>query len=170
MIITEDIHRFREAARHLWNTYLRLDADWDTVDAFEEVCRLLFEEQVVSRLNLDVPAIPINTDNSDLKEYRIFKVGNGKLPLLVNRDIPATGYWDYPIEWIPPEDENEIRPISFFDFDLLGWRMFEYYRVRISAYPSRPRLVGRDALIRCDYVEIEVIEQQNRVVASRRTL
>jgi hypothetical protein len=117
-----------------------------------------------------VPAIPINTDHSDLKEYRILMTGAGRLPLLVNRDIPASGYWDYPVDWIPPEDETEIRPISFFDFDLLGWRIFEYYRVRISAYPSRLQLVGRDALIRCDYVEVEVIEQQNRMMACRRTL
>ena len=158
MIITEEIHRFREAARHLWNAHLRPGADWDTVDAFEEVCRLLFEQLIISRLKLHAPVIPINTDKSDLEGYRVFGAGTGKLPLLVNRDIPPSGYWDYPVDWIPPEDESEIRPISFFDFDLLGWRMFEYYRVRISAYPSRPRLVGRDALIRCDYVEIEVVE------------
>jgi hypothetical protein len=82
---------------------------------------------------------------------------NGKLPLSVNRDLPPSGYWDYPVDWISPETEPDIRPICFFDFDILGWRLLEYYRVRIVRCDSCPEITGRDALIRCNCIETEVI-------------
>lgn len=58
MIITQEVHLFRETARHLWNTYLREDADFDTVDVFRNICRTLFCEKIVSRLGINAPPIP----------------------------------------------------------------------------------------------------------------
>ena len=158
MNITQEVHLFRETLRHLWNTYLKRDANWDTVALFNDISLKLFEEQIVSRLGINAPPIPLDAEENYLSQYRIFAEGSGKLPLSVNRDIPPSGYWDYPIEWIPPEKNNDIRPISFFDFDVLGWRKFEYYHVRIIECESNPELNGRDALIPCDYVEIECRE------------
>ncbi len=157
MIITQEVNLFRESVRHLWNSYMRIDANWDTVDTFRQIASLLFEEKILSKLNCDISPIPIKAEDDYIYNYRILMKGNGKLPVMVNREIPSSNYWDYPIEWIPPEMKPDIRPICFFDWDVLGWRMLEYYRVRIVKCNSNPELDGRDALINCNYVDLEVI-------------
>ncbi len=159
MILTDEIHLFRETTRHLWNTYLMRGADYGSVNVFKDICLKLFEKQILSQLNLNGAPIPIESEKPVLKEYRIFMKGNGKLPIHVNRNFPPSGYWDYPIDWIPPEASPDINPICFYDFDLLGWRKLEYYRVRIMGCTSHPELSGRDALIRCDHTEIELVEK-----------
>ncbi len=127
------------------------------MDEFGEICKLLFGELVLSHNDLDTSVIPLDSNTEYLSEYRIHMEGIGKLPLLVNREIPASGYWDHPIKWIAPEQENDIRPICIFDFDLLGWRGMEYYRVKILKCQSNPEIEGREALIECKYVSVEAI-------------
>ena len=156
MNITDEINLFREVTRHLWNSYLRQNADWDTVEMYHEICRMIFNEKIVIQKNIDALPIPFYVTEEYLQCYKIISKGSGKLPLYVNRDIPPTGYWDYPVEWIPAEQDHDIRPICFFDFDVLGWRMLEYYRVRILKCPSHPEITGRDALISCQYVDLEI--------------
>lgn len=155
MDITQEISLFRESIRHLWNTYLRQDADWNTAGTYRNICRMLFDEQIIARHKLKAPPIPVDEEGDYISGYKIIPKGTGKLPLFVNRDIPPSGYWDHPIDWIPPEQDHDIRPISFFDFDVLGWRMIEFYHVKIIKCCSHSELTGRDALIRCDYVSIE---------------
>ena len=154
--ITAPIHEFREALRHLWNAYMRVEATWDTVDEFARVSEIIFSECVLSRAGVIARPIPMNHGTEVMEEYRLFANHAGKLPLSPNRDIPASGYWDYPIKWIPPEETQTIHPICFFDFDLCGWRSVQYYRVRIVESDSHPELNGRDALIECVHVDIEV--------------
>lgn len=156
MILTTQIHEFREAVRYLWNSYIRSDATWDTANEFAKVARTLFAECVLRRADVDARPIPMNHGNEILTEYRLFADHTGKLPLHPNRDIPASGYWDHPVTWIPPEKKQVIHPICFFDFDVLGLRSIQYYRVRITDSSSHPDLIGRDALIECGYVDVEV--------------
>jgi hypothetical protein len=158
MDMTEHINQYREMARHLWNTSFRATADWDSVERFNEICELLFKELVLARNNLGTSVIPLNTNTEYLSEYQIHVEGNGKLPLIINREIPASGYWDYPIEWIAPEQKNDIRPICIFDFDLLGWKGMEYYRVKILECQSNPEVEGREALIACKYVSVKALD------------
>jgi len=98
-----------------------------------------------------------------LTEYRLFADHAGRLPLHPNRDILASGYWDHPVEWIPPDKNQTIHPICFFDFDVLGWRSIQYYRVRIVSSSSHPALNGRGALIECAHVDIEVRDIKSAV-------
>jgi hypothetical protein len=156
VLLTSHIHEFREAARHLWNTYMRSDATWETADEFAKVAEILFAECVLGRAGVDARPIPMDSGTSVLTEYRLFADHSGRLPLSANRDIPASGYWDHPVSWIPPEEKQIIHPICFFDFDELGWRDIQYYRVRIVESASHPDLNGRDALIECRYVEVEI--------------
>ena len=157
MNLTEEIKLYLETVRHLWNSYLRRDADWDSVDAFKDICLKIYEEQIIARLNINAPPIPIESELPVLNEYRIYSKFENSLPLYVNRDIPPSGYWDHPINWIKSGDNHSISPICFYDFDVRGWRKMEYYRVRIKKCISHPELDGRDALIKCDDVEIKVI-------------
>lgn len=159
MSLTDEINQFREAARHLWNGFLMRDADWDSVDAFREIGLILFEEQVLRRWKSDAPPLPIDGDKIALQGYRLFAPHHGRLSLMINRDIPASGYWDFPVQWIPPEEQPEIKPIGFFDFDTKGMRNLEYYRVRIVNCLSHPEINGRDALIKCEHIDLEFIEK-----------
>jgi len=163
MKITQYIHKYRETVRHLWNTSFKDDANWDTVDAFKKICDLIYEELILARLDIAAPILPVDSQSTYLNDYQIFVDHKGKLSLMVNREIPASGYWDYPIKWIPPEDPPDIRPICFFDFDLLGWRNFEYYRVRILKCPTHQKIEGRDALIKCNHVEIRTINAEQKI-------
>jgi hypothetical protein len=173
MILTQDIERFREAARHLWNGYMRIDdtnsTSWDTVEEFCKIANTLFAECVLARNQLPHPTIPMDQGISPLVEYRIIAHANAGIHLLVNRDMPASGYWDHPITWIPWTDMNVIHPISFFDFDVRGWRRIQYYQARIVNCPSNPEINGRDALIECADVKIETTtaEPTDAAAASR---
>ncbi len=55
-----------------------------------------------------------------LTEYPLFVDHAGRLPLHANRDISPSGYWDHPVEWIPPEKKQNMHPICSFDFEVLG--------------------------------------------------
>jgi hypothetical protein len=167
VILTSQIHEFREAARHLWNSYMRTDATWDTADEFTTITAILFSESVLRRAGVEARPIPLDHGTEVLTEYRIFAGHSGRLPLHANRDIPASGYWDHPVAWIAPEKAPTIHPICFFDFDVLGWRHIQYYRVRIVESSSHPELNGREALIECGHVDIEVCAAQPATAADR---
>ncbi len=167
LILTSQIHEFREAVRHLWNSYLRSDATWDTADEFTRIAAILFSECALRRVDVEARPIPIGHGAEVLHEYRIFARPPGRLRFHANRDVPASGYWDHPIEWIPPEKPQTIHPICFFDFDVLGWRRIQYYRVRIVESSSHPELNGRDALIECGDVDVEVCAAQASAGADR---
>jgi len=138
ILLTDEINRFREVARRLWNSYLKQDADWDSIDAFRDICLTLFEKQVLRRQKSRAPSTPVDGYETALEEYRLFAPHHGRLPLMVNRDIPASGYRDFPIQWISPEEHPEIKPVGFFDFDLIGMRNLEFYRVRmVNAHRTR---------------------------------
>jgi hypothetical protein len=156
--ITEKVFKFREAARNLWNIYLREGSDWDTVDVFNGICSELFQEIVLRSFSNSIKAIELEATSVPLQSYSILAGGVSRLPLLANREIPATGYWDHPIEWISSDADLEIKPICFFDFDSTGWRDLEYLRVKIISCPSMPELEGREALIECRYLKIELIQ------------
>jgi hypothetical protein len=170
MNITEEVNLFRETARHLWNTYLRWDKDYnltnpnlglraqdDTHHVFSNICRILFCEKFVNRLDINAPPIPYDTSGDYLPQYRLIIPGGG-VSLHVNRDVPPSGYWDYPIKSILREENLDLRPVCFFDWERHGWKMLEFYRVRIVNCPSHPELNDRDAIIPCRQVDIEVIE------------
>ena len=150
MIITDRIEMFREAARHIWNIYFRARAeasqDWDLRDAYSAVYVSLFDAIVRYGLPDGAPPIPhlCDPENKVLKHYRL--VSDAELiPAMINRDIPASGYWDHPAKYIALKTAD-LRLISLFDWDSLGFRDFRYYRARIVAADDSG-LVNRDALI-----------------------
>lgn len=157
MNITDEINKFREAVCTLWNTYLIVGADWETVELFREICRIIFFAKITSNLDFDLSPIPDAIDGCDyLPHYRVAIRQQKNIDMLINRDIPPSGYWDYPLGRDIPTKDLEIRPINFFDFDVIGWRYFEFYRIRVVSCGSSPEIEGRDALVRCDQVEIIV--------------
>jgi hypothetical protein len=153
MDITINVTRFREAARHLWNTYFleraERDKDWDLRDEFSNVYVDLFNSLVKYDLPESAPTIPHlwNGEINVLSEYYVMGK-NKELVAMINRTIPASGYWDHPVHQIKSE-ETDIRLISFFDWDEIGFRNMRYLRVRIVA-SSNKEILGRDALVEAD--------------------
>jgi hypothetical protein len=64
VLLTDEINRFREAARHLWSSYLIRHADWDSVDAFREICVTLVDEQVLRRQGSQALPVPVDGCNN----------------------------------------------------------------------------------------------------------
>lgn len=162
MDITEQIQTFREASRHLWNSYFRFEAernqDWDLRDSFSEVYGALFNSLVRFHLPDSAPTIPHlwSPAKKILWEYRIVSTTD-RLPVMVNREKPASGYWDHPTEYVASA-AADLHLIELFDWDNLGFRDFRYFRVRIVKADD-PDLVDRDALVDAAYCRVEYVEQ-----------
>jgi hypothetical protein len=151
---SELLNSYRDCVRHLWNTYFSHDAcqnsDWELHESFIDISDKLFRTLVIYKIgNL------FGNYSSDTEELSIKVVPKGECPILINRDIPATGYWDDPIKCVK-ESEVNMKLIGCFDWDDLGFREFEFYRVRITASEKYPHLIGRDALVKPMHIRILV--------------
>jgi hypothetical protein len=72
---------------------------------------------------------------------------------MINRDIPSSGYWDYPVSTIKP-DEAELHLLRYFDFDIVGYREYRYFEVSVRASATYPEIVGRSALIEVEHARV----------------
>ena len=159
--ITSRFQEFRVAVRHLWTVNFCVDAlrdqDWDLRDAFSMAYVALFEVMMMYRL--PDGALPIaylwDADLTVLDCYQVSSVSR-ELPLMIARDCPASGYWDHPTSSVLTSTVD-LRIISLFDWDTLGFRDFRFLRVRISSADNTD-LVGRDALI--DFAHCNIIFRQ----------
>lgn len=147
--ITQLMNRYRECVRHLWNEYFWTDAetdkDWDLGDEYDQVAVELFSSLVLRK---------IGRDDVNLALYRVVPRNpllflrvevDSRSQVMINREIDS-GYWDHPLNFVE-KDELDLRFISFFDWDDLGFRNFELYLARIHASDKHPELVGRNALL-----------------------
>ncbi len=157
--ITESVAIFREAARHLWNTFFYPNADWDDRDRFSEVCVQLFDALVVAPEGLSNIRLPqFFTHHPPPIPYLRVAPKSG-IPIMINRATPPVGYWDDPVTQILPSDGARLAFVTFFDFDELGRRDFHYLEVEISEFTKYPHLVSRRALVEFNYVGIFVEDQ-----------
>ena len=169
MIITDRIEAFREAARHIWNVHFRQEAvsrqDWDLRDAFSDVYIALFRAMVCYPLPGHAPCLPhlYTPELTVLTPYRVAGE-NQLLSLMINRTKPASGYWDHPIKHVESK-AVDLRLISFFDWENLGFRELRYFRVRI-VNANDPDLIDRDALAEVSDCRVEYEEPQPTAAAS----
>ena len=162
--ITHSFANFREAARHLWNVHYRpiLAAcdRWDFHDSFDRVCVELFDGLVL-RPN-DIADAELARSNSwspkTIRTLCVVPSPASGVPIMINRDRPASGYWDHPKQRIAMGDAR-LRFARFFDFDVLGFRDFRYCEVVIDASVAEPDLADRWALIEFEHVRVFVDEQ-----------
>lgn len=156
--ITVQLNIYRECARNLWNVYF-LDLvpekeAWDIQDEFEKICTMLFSSLVLNPLGLSSfnKSYSYEQYPEPIDALHVVPITT-EVPININREKKCSGYWDHPIKTISPDDVD-LRFIDLFDFDKMGFREFEYYRVRIVDSSASQELVGRDALLRCSYVNI----------------
>jgi hypothetical protein len=147
--ITDRMQNYRECVRHIWNTHFRTEAerrqDWDLRNDFCDAALILFRALVLDGFDVG--------ETEGLADYRAEQqpllflrlVIETASQILINR-TGQSGYWDDPVSRLE-KDDCDLRFIQFFDWSVLGFRDFAFYRVRIVASPRYPHLVGRDALV-----------------------
>ena len=147
--ITHLFDHYRVVARSIWNTgYWAVEElqKWDSVDQFRQVKELLFKSLVVARV-MDGHCCDLNSV-PPAPAFHIVPLNPGPVPVMIERPRPAdkNHYWDDPVNEIR-SSEAELHFIDYFDWDLRNYADFQFYRVRIHAFPEQPHLAGREALI-----------------------
>lgn len=145
--VSKIFDHFRVSARAIWNTAFWPDPDfqnWDSIDQFDEIQRILFDELVLRKVERDWPL-------RDLFRIAIpfFQVSpSGHVPIMIQnpRSERAAGYWDHPVNLIQP-GEAELLFISYFDLNRMDYAEFRYYHVSIARFNSHSELTGHEALI-----------------------
>ena len=157
--VTHLFNTYRECVRHLWNAYFRPVAEptqnWDVRDEFDTVARAIFSSLVLRPVGvIGCELSPAwSREPSALPGFRIVPDGEHGSPILINRDLPRSGYWDHPISEVRPDDV-ELHLLRYFDFDELGFRDYRYFEVFIRSSPTYPDIVGRVALIEVHHAKV----------------
>jgi hypothetical protein len=130
------------------------DSRWNISDEYDDICVRLFRLLVLEPIGImNYQKTASYESKKEILPF-IYIVPKGEVPILVNREKNSShGYWDYPVKNIKPSDV-EMRFIDLFDFDILNYRDFEYYQVRIIASNDYPDLISRDALVEPKYITI----------------
>jgi hypothetical protein len=159
---TDDVSKifdhYRASAREVWNTAFWPDPDfrnWDSIDQFREIEKLLFQELVLGKLDREWPLQ--NTFKDAIPFFHIIPtIGHGA-PIMIQNPRPGapTGYWDDPVTIIKP-GEAELVFIAYFDWNEMDYIDLRYYRVRITAFSAHPELVGREALIEREHATVRL--------------
>jgi hypothetical protein len=159
--VTSRLNSYRECVRHLWNAeFLGLVAaspdKWALREAFDNISSALFDALVVEPLRL-APASQalrvLNRASAPLSWLSVVPSSPAGVPIMINRDSSSDhGYWDHPPDRVLATDVG-LRFVRWFDFDELAFRDFRHYLVRIVS-STHADLVGRAALIECEYVNV----------------
>jgi hypothetical protein len=147
--VTPAFNHYRVSARAIWNTAFWPDPDfrnWDSVDQFNAIQRLLFAELVLAKLGKEWPlegvfrhAIPF---------FHIVP-SSSEVPIMIQNPRPeGTGYWDHAVKSIK-RGQAELLFKSYFDWDSMDYLDLRYYCAQIASLDGHSELVGREALIDC---------------------
>jgi hypothetical protein len=158
--VSNILDHFRVSARSVWNTAFWPDPDfrnWDSVEQFDEVRRILFSELVLGKLEKEWPIhdifiIPI--------PFLHVMPSSQTIPIMIQnpRSDRSRGYWDHPVNQIS-KGEAELHFLDFFDWDRMDYLDFHYYRVQIARFNTQPELVGREALIERHSALVLLVDQ-----------
>ena len=150
---------FRASAREIWNTAFWPDTDlrdWDSVDQFDQIQRILFSELVLRKVDREWPLQDIFVNA--IPFFRV--VPSGHVPIMIQnpRHERAAGYWDHPVNSIR-SDEAELLFIAYFDWNRMDYADFRYYRVKVASFDAHPELVGRESLIDRQQATIHIVNE-----------
>jgi len=144
--ITELMNTYRECSRSLWNVYFSRRTNIGcSLDAFEQIRRLLFDSLVVDELFYDGEA-----EDEDIPPTALKVVPRERSLILINRPSGPgeAGYWDQEKDMVVGPDEITLAFLDYFDFAQTPIKDFHYYRCRILHFPSHVEYEGREALIK----------------------
>lgn len=154
------INTYRDAIRHLWNsTFSAFNNNLRhgmCLELFQEIDHLLFKALVCEPLGIKLATR--HEPNQPVDGLKVKSSYRESFHVMINRDKPATGYWDYPVNLINTDDMDLIF-ISFFDWDPYDQMDCRYYRVRIADSKTNADLIGRDALVETFYGDVFLDEK-----------
>ena len=144
------------SARAIWNTAFWPDQDsrnWDSIDQFHQIAKLLFKELVLAKFDKELPLQDL-FKNAIPFFHAVPSVVHGT-PIMIQNPRPGapTGYWDDPVKLVKPE-QAELLFIAYFDWNQMDYIDLQYYRVRIASFDGHSELVGREALIERQHAAI----------------
>jgi len=156
--VTSLLNCYRECVRNLWNTYFvnRTSTEgWDLFDEYDNICVKLFASLVLNEVDKHThkKSSAFIQFPEPLLFLHVVPSAKSGIPVNICRKKGDACYWDNPTILIKP-DETDMRFIDFFDFDLLGFRDFQYCRARILSSNVNSDIVGLDALLLCNYAKI----------------
>jgi len=153
---TKTFETYREASRHLRNTFFstRDSGDWDIIEDFDAVDKVLFDRLVLWRILPD--GAVIDESAIQMNKFLIEPSGAG-MSAMISRDAPASGYWDHPVDTLLPGDA-ELAFREYFDWDQHGLIDLRYYRVTVIGSTKYPEILGHDALIETIHTKIKYQE------------
>lgn len=148
--ITEMLLNYREATRHLWNTYFRGKVvslrDSPILDSYEEIDRLLFSSLVLINLQKDINTLEYRTRPIS---YLIIRPREGAQHLgfrIGEKRGNSTTMWNVATS-VEFRQGTELEFIGLFEWDSYGFVSYSYVKVHISRCPAKPDIEGKDALI-----------------------
>jgi hypothetical protein len=153
--ITDLMNHYRVVARMVWNTGFWTQAElrtWDARDQFEQVKKVLFKALVGARIK---PGHLCDLDVLAEFNLRVIPVTSGPVPIMIQRPSQQgqATYWDDPFKQLS-ESQAKLQFIDYFDWDLMNYADFQYYRVRIKEFPQQSHLVGREALVEHSHARV----------------
>ena len=142
--ITELVHEYLEAKRHIWNTYFRRKVtslnECSPLDQFEEIDRLLFKALVTNELS---------SANIDPAKYLKVKAREGLnlLQLSISEPIKDNNRVWNKSDYFQIQEDSSFEFIDFFDWTPYGFTTYPYVKVKIDGRSKLPDFIGREALI-----------------------
>src|SRR5690348_10143571 len=161
--VVEDISavfdHYRVSARAIWNNAFWPDADlrdWDSVEQFGEIQRILFSELVLRKVAREWPAQDIF--QNAIPFFHVVPSCNAPIMIRNPRSAKETGYWDHPLNRVKP-GEAELHFIAYFDWNHMDYVDLRSYRVKIARFDGHSEVDGRDALIDREHAVIHLINR-----------
>lgn len=157
--LTLHVLKYREAARHLWNSFLREEdrsgavPDGYLLDRWEAIQDELFAALVLRYTGDDTPE-KVRLAPGAARPLPFLRVvpTSADVPAHVSRTKPAQTYWDHPVNRLGPTDD--LRFIGFFDFGSYDYVDFKFFHVFIQGSEKHPELAGHEALVEVEYAEV----------------
>jgi hypothetical protein len=157
--ISSAFDHYRVSARAIWNTAFWPDADfrnWDSVEQFDEIQRLLFRELVLGKVGREWPLE--NLFENAIPFFHVVPSCDAPIMIQNPRSEKDSGYWDHPVNRVNPT-EAELHFIAYFDWNRMDYADLRYYRVKITSFNAHSEVVGREALIDREHATVHIINE-----------
>jgi hypothetical protein len=159
--LTSVFDHYRMSARAIWNTAFWPDQDfrnWDSIEQFHEIEKLLFQELVLAKVEREWPLQDVF--KSAIPFFHVVPSIAHGTPVLIHkpRQGDSAGYWDDPVNLVKP-GQAELLFIAYFDWNQMDYIDLRYYRARIASFDIHSELIGREALIERQHAAIHLINE-----------
>jgi hypothetical protein len=157
--ISSAFDHYRVSARAIWNTAFWPDAhfrNWDSVEQFDEIQRLLFRALVLGKAGREWPLE--NLFENAIPFFQVVPSCDAPIMIQNPRSEKDRGYWDHPVNRVKPT-EADLLFIAYFDWNRMDYADLRYYRVKITSFNAHSEVVGREALIDREHAAVHIINE-----------